>query len=86
MMGVHPTIKSMADKANRLPVNAPGRYYVDDTCIECGLCREIAPQNFALDEATRFSFVQRQPDTGDEVVLVDDAVAQCPTESIGNDG
>jgi ferredoxin len=37
----------MADVANKFPQNVPGRFYVDDQCIDCDLCRERAPANFA---------------------------------------
>ena len=33
----------MADPDNKHPLNLPGAYYNDDTCIDCDLCREIAP-------------------------------------------
>ena len=36
----------MADVANKFPQNVPGRFYVDDQCIDCDLCRETAPANF----------------------------------------
>jgi hypothetical protein len=31
------TFIPMADKTNRLSLNAPGPFYVDDTCIDCDL-------------------------------------------------
>jgi ferredoxin len=36
----------MADIANRYSENVPGKFYVDDQCIDCDLCRETAPANF----------------------------------------
>jgi ferredoxin len=36
----------MADAANKYPENVPGKYYVDEQCIDCDLCRETAPANF----------------------------------------
>lgn len=76
----------MADKFNRLPINAPGRFYVDDTCTDCDLCRELAPTIFARDAVTGSSFVLRQPVTDEELTLAENAAAYCPTETIGNDG
>jgi len=32
--------KIMADVANRYPENLAGKYYVDNQCIDCDLCRE----------------------------------------------
>ena len=31
---------------DRYQDNVVGKYYVDYDCIDCGLCSEIAPQNF----------------------------------------
>lgn len=76
----------MASITDRLPQNILGRYYVDTTCIDCGLCRTIAPDFFQRDDETGFSIVYRQPVTEEEIVLAEEARASCPTESIGNDG
>ena len=38
----------MADAANKYAENVPGKFYVDDQCIDCDLCRETAPANFKL--------------------------------------
>src|SRR5439155_1481968 len=32
----------MADAANKYPENVPGKFYVDDQCIDSDLCRETA--------------------------------------------
>jgi len=32
----------MADVANKYAENVPGKFYVDDQCIDCDLCRETA--------------------------------------------
>ena len=36
----------MADIANKYAENVSGKFYVDDQCIDCDLCRETAPANF----------------------------------------
>ena len=36
----------MADAANKYSENVNGKFYVDDQCIDCDLCRETAPANF----------------------------------------
>jgi len=36
----------MADVANKYSENVEGKFYVDDQCIDCDLCRETAPANF----------------------------------------
>ena len=76
----------MANSTERLPANAPGRYYVDATCIDCDQCRALAPQFFARDEASGLSIVTRQPETPEELALVEEVIAGCATSSIGNDG
>ncbi len=77
---------NMADKDNRLTANVPGRFYVDDSCTDCDMCRGIAPRIFARDDGVGLSFVLRQPVTAEEIALSEEAVAACPTESIGSDG
>ena len=36
----------MADIANKYPENVVGKFFVDNQCIDCDLCRETAPDNF----------------------------------------
>ena len=76
----------MANHAERLPQNIPGRYYVDANCIDCDLCRATAPGVFARDDEIGFSIVQRQPLTPEEIALAEEAREGCPGEAIGNDG
>lgn len=76
----------MASLPERLTENAPGRYYVDATCIDCEQCRAMAPDIFARDPDTGLSFVQRQPATDDERALVEEIMAGCAIASIGDDG
>ena len=42
----------MADKTNKLAENAPGKFYVDDQCIDCDACVEACPVDacFAEDQ------------------------------------
>jgi ferredoxin len=76
----------MPERANRLPQNVTGDYYVDSTCVDCDLCRNTAPDFFKRDDEAGCSFVFRQPVTPEECVLAEEAKQGCPTESIGNDG
>lgn len=76
----------MAEKANRLPQNMPGPYYVDDSCIDCDLCRTTAPDFFRRNDEIGFSVVYRQPVTPEERSVAEEARQGCPTESIGDDG
>jgi len=76
----------MANKNDRLPENVPGAFYVDSTCLDCDLCRSIAPQFFHRNDEIGSSVVYRQPQTPEEIREAQFAVDGCPTESIGNDG
>jgi ferredoxin len=73
----------MAEPTNRLPENTPGRFYVDDSCIDCDQCRSLAPDFFRRDDGIGFSIVHRQPTTEAEVAECLEAMLGCPTESIG---
>lgn len=76
----------MADPALKVPENVGGRYYVDATCIDCDLCRETAPGNFARKNSEGYSFVRSQPATPAEEAACLAALEECPVEAIGNDG
>jgi ferredoxin len=76
----------MADKNLKPRENVPGKYYVDNTCIDCDLCRQLAPQTFARLEDTGYSYVFRQPVTLEEIAQAEEALISCPTDTIGNDG
>ena len=76
----------MAYKANRYPNNAPGKYYVDNQCIDCDLCRETAPENFSRNNDGGYSFLAKQPTTPEEENQCKEAKEGCPVEAIGDDG
>ena len=76
----------MADKSRKVVENATGMYYVDDTCIDCDLCRETAPGNFVRNDAQGYSFVVRQPVGPAEEAACFAALEECPVEAIGLDG
>jgi glyoxylase-like metal-dependent hydrolase (beta-lactamase superfamily II)/ferredoxin len=71
----------MAKFSRRLPQNVPGDFYVDDTCIDCDACRQIAPATFR-DHGDQSS-VFHQPETEDEIKLALMSLVACPTASIG---
>ena len=75
----------MANPQDKVLENVPGPYYNDTTCIDCGLCPEIAPLIFRRQEDAGYSYVFRQPTTPAEIALAEEAREGCPTESIGND-
>src|SRR5690349_15783190 len=76
----------MADVANRYPENTAGKYYVDNQCIDCDLCRETAPDNFKRNEDGGYSFVYKQPESPEEEARCKEAKEGCPVEAIGDNG
>jgi|SRR5437667_12903651 len=78
--------ETMADVANKYAENVPGKFYVDDQCIDCDLCRETAPANFKRNDDGGHSYVYKQPETPEEEGLCKEAMEGCPVEAIGNDG
>ncbi|MBI1853435.1 MAG: MBL fold metallo-hydrolase [Planctomycetes bacterium] len=74
----------MADPARKHSRNASGPWFVDDTCIDCGVCREHAPGVF--DDAGDASFVAREPANPDEIRRAWLSLLACPTRSIGSSG
>ena len=78
--------QNMADPANRYPENVPGKFYVDDQCIDCDLCRETAPANFKRNDDGGHSYVYKQAENPEEEARCKEAMEGCPVEAIGNDG
>lgn len=76
----------MADRNDRNPKNAPGRFYTDSSCRDCDSCRRTAPGIFEHDVAGGYSYVKRQPVTPGEVAAAMQARKLCATEAIGDDG
>ena len=76
----------MATLNDRLPENAPGKYYVDSSCIDCDQCRVTAPDFFGRNQDSCLSYVLKQPVSPEEIALVEEAIGSCATDSIGKDG
>src|SRR5688500_12491864 len=73
----------MARVSGRLPENVAGDLYVDDSCIDCDTCRQVAPAVFA--QSTRgTAYVHAQPDTAESRHRALMALVACPTASIGS--
>jgi glyoxylase-like metal-dependent hydrolase (beta-lactamase superfamily II)/ferredoxin len=72
----------MARRELAVAENVPGDLFVDETCIECDTCRELAPDVFGSLESGQ-SFVQRQPSDDSTWRRALHAVVSCPTASIG---
>lgn len=65
---------------------AKGIYYVDDQCIDCDLCREIAPNNFTRGPAVHgyaYTYVYKQPENDLEKDECEKAMEDCPSRAIG---
>jgi len=73
----------MAEWNERNPENVEGRFYVDGTCIDCDLCRSSVPGIFKREDSKAYSYVYRQPQTGEEIEEAMSALDACPTSSIG---
>jgi ferredoxin len=76
----------MATLTERIPDNAPGRYYVDSNCIDCEQCQTAAPTLFARNSERGSSFVKRQPGEPGEFDLAEEVLSSGPNQAIGNDG
>lgn len=76
----------MANLSDRAPENAPGRYFVDGSCIDCDQCRVIAPDLFDRNPDAGYGFVKRQPRTVEEQLLAEEALQACGVAAIGNNG
>ncbi|MFT5680902.1 MAG: ferredoxin [Myxococcota bacterium] len=64
------------------PDNTPGRFAVDTECILCSLCSDIAPAHFRMSDEETHDICYRQPETPEEVADCQEALLNCPTESI----
>src|SRR5437867_3039402 len=73
--------KSMADRKRAVAENVAGDFFVDETCIDCDACRQLAPEVFA--DAGSYSFVEAQPATEEATRKALRALLACPTGSIG---
>jgi ferredoxin len=76
----------MAEKESKFKDNVPGAWYIDDQCIDCDVCREIAPDIFGHNEKDGHSYVKKQPENDMELAKCQEAMEECPVEAIGNDG
>lgn len=76
----------MANPGERQKENVAGAFYVDTTCIDCDVCRDIAEANFTRQDEAGYSYVYKQPDSERERQLCLEAMEACPVEAIGNDG
>lgn len=76
----------MADRNQRNTKNVPGKFYVDNQCLDHAVCQCIAPKNFARDDEQGCFYVCKQPETQEELAQCLEAIASCPMAAIGMDG
>src|SRR4029077_4697843 len=71
----------MAHVERRLAQNVEGDFFLDDSCIACDACRQIAPETFRAHGDQ--SSVGHQPESQDAIDRAMMALVACPTASIG---
>lgn len=76
----------MANRDEKVADNTPGRYYVDSQCIDCSLCVNTAPANFAQNEDAGYAYVSKQPASEEQEDQCKEAKESCPVDAIGDDG
>ncbi len=74
----------MAYRERRRPENAPGDFFVDETCIDCDTCRWMVPEVFG--RSGEQAYVHAQPATPELEHRALMALISCPTSSIGAEG
>jgi glyoxylase-like metal-dependent hydrolase (beta-lactamase superfamily II)/ferredoxin len=72
----------MADARHAHRDNVPGDFFVDTTCIDCPVCRQVAPGLFG--DGTDQAVVVQQPATPAERLRSTMALVSCPAGSIGS--
>jgi ferredoxin len=76
----------MSEELKKHPLNAPGKYYVDqDCCTFSEACVDVAPEHFKMDEESRV-YVIKQPGTPEEEARCRLAMEGCPVAAIRDDG
>ena len=76
----------MAEIEDKYEENTAGKYYVDEQCIDCDLCRETAPSCFPRNDDGGYSCVTKHPENQEEEEQCKEAMEGCPVEAIGDNG
>ena len=63
-------------------IEISGKYTVNDDCIGCAICSEIAPDNFRFNHEQGCEYVCKQPGSETEVCLCIEAMDICPVNAI----
>lgn len=72
----------MADVRRRNPLDKGGGWFVDSTCIDCDVARQLAPNLIAEDD-DGLSYFAKEPSTREETMQAWRALLACPSGSIG---
>jgi ferredoxin len=76
----------MGEKIRKHPLNAPGKFYVDqDCCTASAACVDAAPDHYRMDEDYNV-YVVRQPATPEEEARCRAGLEACPVAAIYDDG
>jgi len=62
--------------------NVDGKYIVDLSCIDCGICASIAPSNFTRNTDEGIYYVKKQPSNPEEEKQCKKAAVMCPVDAI----
>lgn len=73
----------MAQENERWEDNVEGTHYIDKSCSMCNLCTEVAQDNIKESPVGDHCIVFKQPENEEETTNMQDAIDQCPCESIG---
>lgn len=73
----------MANRSAAYADNVPGDWFVDERCIDCDVCRQLASVTFGASDD--HSYVARQPLTVEQRRDALRALLSCPTGAIGSD-
>lgn len=82
----------MSEEIRKHPLNAKGKYYVNQNdCIWCAACEEIATNNFKVEDPLQNnyefgSYVFKQPENFEEEKQCKEAMLACPVEAVHDDG
>jgi glyoxylase-like metal-dependent hydrolase (beta-lactamase superfamily II)/ferredoxin len=71
----------MANFRKKVAESVEGEFFVDETCIDCDACRQLAPEVFA--EVGEFSYVYAQPRSAAQSRAAIRALLACPVGAIG---
>lgn len=68
--------------AEKFTENVPGPYSVNTECIDCDLCRQVAPAHFKRETRHGHSYVYQQPVNAKQEAQCQEALQTCPVDAI----